>query len=73
MRIFIYIIFFLMTLPIFAQPPVFESGLPLEATDIPLDPFSASLDTNGDGEISAEEIKAAPKVLKSLTRIMMVL
>ena len=68
MRIFICTFFFLMTLPIFAQPPVFEPGLPLEATDIPLDPFSAKLDTNGDGEISAEEIKAAPKVLESLDK-----
>ena len=63
MRIFICTFFFLMTLPSFAQPPIFEPSLPLEATDLPLDPVSAKLDTNGDGEISADEIKAAPKAV----------
>ena len=68
MRISICTFFFLMTLPIFAQPPIFERSLPLEATDLPLDPVSAKLDTNGDGEISADEIKAAPKVLEGLDK-----
>jgi Ca2+-binding EF-hand superfamily protein len=31
-----------------------------------LDPLLAALDTNGDGEISAQEIAAAPTVLKKL-------
>ena len=34
----------------------------------PLDPLTFSLDANGDGELSAEEITRAPEALKTLDR-----
>lgn len=43
-----------------------ESGRGNPGSFMRLDPILAALDTNGDGEISAEELAAAPQSLKKL-------
>ena len=49
---------------LFGQPP--ENTIPNEPIRPPLDPLSLKLDTNNDGELSAEELLKAPEVLQTL-------
>ncbi|MBA62057.1 MAG: spore coat protein CotH [Planctomycetaceae bacterium] len=67
MRIFFFVFLSFYSVTLIAQPPVFERQPPMEQPEL-LDPITRKLDTDGDGEISAEEMQAAPKILTSLDK-----